>query len=162
MPEIRINDPERDETNHPVWDAMLNEHAEHHHHGAEFLTWHSEFIARFASLLNSLPEADRPAKESIEPWTEIPEALKKASIWKTEWDEREDRLQGDIASFKSLEELANFINPLHAALHGAVAEVYNDPNIASVETAPRSTYFWQLHGLIERWYQKWRSAQPAV
>ena len=156
MPEIRINDPE--------WDAMLKDHARHRHEGAEFLTWHSDFIARFESLLNSLPEADRPAEESIEPWTEIPGDLKSVSTWKTEWDERESRLQSDIASFTSLEELANYIIPLHDDLHGGVEEVYGDPHIASRITAPRSTYFWQLHGLIEHWHQAWlrRSAQPTV
>lgn len=154
MPEIRIN--------HPEWDAMLEDHAQHHHHGAEFLTWHSAFIARFERLLDTLPEADRPAEESIEPWTEIRGDLKTASTWKTEWDALESRLQDDIASFTSLEELANYINPLHDSLHDAVAEVYDDPHIASVETAPRSTYFWQLHGLVERWHQAWRSAQTTV
>ena len=154
MPEIRINDPE--------WDAMLDDHAEHDHHGVEFLTWHSAFIARFEGLLNTLEEAKRPAEESIEPWTEIPGDLKTASTWKTKWSERESRLQNNIASFTSLEELANYINPLHDDLHGAVAEVYGDSNIADVATAPRSTYFWQLHGLIERWHQDWRSAQPMV
>ena len=154
MPEIRIN--------HPEWDAMLNDHAHHHHRGAEFLTWHSAFIARFKRLLDSLPEADRPAEESIEPWTEIPADLKTASGWEPEWDALESRLQGEIESFTSLEELANDINPLHGFLHGAIAEVYGDPNIASPEVAPRSTYFWQLHGLVERWHQAWRNAQPAV
>ena len=141
---------------------MLKDHGEHRHQGAEFLTWHSEFIARFETLLQSLPEADRPAEESIEPWSEIPEDLKTATMWKSEWDERENRLHGEIASFKSLEELATYINPLHGVLHGAVAEVYGDTNIASVSRAPRSTYFWQLHGLVEHWHQEWRSAHPAV
>ncbi len=154
MPEIRINNPE--------WDAMLNAHARHHHRGPAFLTWHSEFIARFERLLSSLPEADRPAEESIEPWTKIPGDLKRTSTWQPEWDARESRLQGDIASFTSLEELANYINPLHGFLHGAVAEVYGDPNIARPETAPRSTYFWQLHGLVERWHQAWHNAQHSV
>ena len=85
MPEIRIKHPERDEGNHPEWNAMLDDHAEHHHHGAGFLTWHSDFIARFERLLKSLPEADRPAKGSIEPWTKIPKDLKTASGWKSEW-----------------------------------------------------------------------------
>ena len=156
MPEIRIN--------HPEWDAMLKAHAGHPHHGAAFLTWHSAFIARFERLLNSLPEADRPAKESIEPWTEIPGDLKTASTPVSERDEREIRLQDDIASFTSLDELANYILPLHDDLHGAVEKVYGDRHIGSRATAPRSTYFWQLHGLVERWHQAWlrRNAQPSV
>ena len=152
MPEIRIKDAK--------WKEMLDDHAGHDHSGAEFLKWHSKFIAQFASLLESLPKADRPAEASIEPWTEIPGDLKSASGWKSEWDALESRLQGKIESFTSLEELADEINPLHNFLHRAVAEVYGDPNMANTARAPRSTYFWQLHGLVERWYQAWLNAQP--
>lgn len=158
MARIRIN--------HPKWDAMLDDHARHNHLGADFLTWHSDFIDRFKELLKLLQANNqpRPREKDIEPWKEIPQILKGASMWKDEWDELEDNLQHNIGSFENLTELANDILPLHNDLHRAVQEIHKDRYIAIRETAPMSTYFWQLHGLIERWHQAWleRNAQSSV
>lgn len=154
MAKINISDPE--------WENLVSDHRKAPHHGAEFLRWHGEFIVRFHKLLESVPEDERPEPASIAPWAAIPEDLKGANGWNQNWDDLEEKLQKDIASFLSLDDLAQEIHPLHDFLHSAVREVYRDPDIYPAENAPRSTYFWQLHGLIERWHQDWRDAQPTA
>ena len=74
------------------------------------------------------------------------------------WDQRrardEQRLQ-DMANFGSHDELGRFLEwGLHGYLHFAAANMFNEPIIMGWKS-PRSTYFWQLHGLIEHWSQAW-------
>ena len=153
MAEISISDPK--------WEDMVGEHNSAPHDNAVFLKWHSDYIVRFHELLKTVPAYEQPTPDSIAAWTEVPEDLKvefeingRTVKWIPVWDSLVKRLQNNIASFKSLDDLANEINPLHGFLHVAVGEVYKEPHIADPASAPRSTYFWQIHGLIDLWYRK--------
>lgn len=140
------------------WEEMVREHSAAPHHGARFITWHSEFILRFHELLKTVPDGERPDRADIAAWTEVPVELKRVNGWDSDWDALEDRLNNNIGSFESLDELANEIYHPHNFLHVAAARAYNDRYVGNPQTAPRSTYFWQIHGLIELWHLNWRRA----
>lgn len=47
-------------------------------------------------------------------------------------------------------------------LRGSAAEaLWSEPVLLTFES-PRSTYFWQLHGLIDHWRQQWVDQQQPV
>ncbi|MDE2809471.1 MAG: hypothetical protein OXN90_13735 [Gemmatimonadota bacterium] len=150
MPEININASE--------WDDMVREHLNAPHHGAEFLTWHSEFILRFHALLKRVPDQQRPKPADIAAWPAVPQDLKGVGGWDPEWEPLEARLRTNIKSFDSLEDLVEEIYQLHNFLHTAAARFYSDKFVGDRRTAPRSTYFWQIHGLVELWHLDWRRA----
>ncbi|MDE0521012.1 MAG: hypothetical protein OXH79_03545 [Boseongicola sp.] len=158
MPTINID--------HPEWDQFVHEHLTPGiHAGALFLTWHGDYVARFHRLMNTLPpNIGQPKPADVAPWLKIPNRLKRTRTWVAEASDlqnREDKLQNSIQTFKTLEELAGHIVPLHNAMHRAAEEAYNEPHIANIVNAPRSTYFWRLHGLVETWHQAWIASQPA-
>ena len=123
--------------------------------GAEFLNWHAGYIERFMNWVNSLLADQRPERASIEPWAAIPLGFKMGMVrWNQELANQEQRLQ-DMSNFGTLDELGRFLEwGLHGFLHGAAAAMFNEPIIMSYKS-PRSTYFWQLHGLIDNWRQQW-------
>ena len=123
--------------------------------GAEFLNWHGGYIDRFNAWVNTLPDNAQPDQASIEPWTAIPMGFKMGMLgWNQERSSQEQRLQ-DMSNFGTLDELGIFLEwGLHGFLHGAAARMFNEPVIMTF-ASPRSTYFWQLHGLIENWRQGW-------
>ena len=64
----------------------------------------------------------------------------------------------DISNFPTLDSLGRFLEwGLHGWLHQASAQMWNEPVLLTFES-PRSTYFWQLHGLIDHWRQSWINA----
>ncbi len=123
--------------------------------GAEFLNWHHGYIDRFNQWVASLPQEQRPAQADIQPWTEIPMGFKMGMLgWNQELSNQEQRIQ-DMTNFATLDDLGIFLEwGLHGFLHNAAARMFNEPVILSF-ASPRSTYFWQLHGLIENWRQRW-------
>lgn len=140
-----------------------NWHKQHGHSGVgageKFLKWHSAYIQEFSKWWESANKATRPKKREIKAWKEIPAELKKK---KWGWDKRhaddEKKLQ-DMANFSTHDQLGRHIlKRLHDFLHGAAAKKYKDPFVGSSKTAPRSTYFWQIHGLIENWSKEWLRA----
>ncbi|TDJ00723.1 MAG: hypothetical protein E2O76_04565 [Caldithrix sp.] len=55
-----------------------------------------------------------------------------------------------MSNFGSLDELGRFLEwSLHGFLHNAAAGMWNEQILLSFQS-PRSTYFWQLHGLIDQ------------
>ena len=129
--------------------------------GAEFLEWHAGYIQRFMSWVNSQPPGAQPNKASIEPWTAIPTGFKMGMLgWSQNYADQERRLQ-DMSNFGTRDELGRFIEwGLHGFLHYAAANMFNEPVLMSY-ASPRSTYFWQLHGLIEHWHQQWVAANAS-
>ena len=123
--------------------------------GAEFLNWHGDYLDRFVAWVNSLPPNEQPEPSSIEPWTAIPLGFKMGMLgWNQDRSKQEQRLQ-DMSNFQTLDELGIFLEwGLHGFFHNAAAQMFKEPIIMTFES-PRSTYFWQLHGLIENWHQRW-------
>lgn len=126
--------------------------------GKEFLDWHQGYIQRFNQWVDSLPVSARP-DDSIAAWNAIPQMLKMSMLG---WDSRfanEERLLANMANFESLDELGQFVEwSLHGFLHNASANMWNEPMLLSFES-PRSTFFWQLHGLVDHWRQSWMDHQ---
>ena len=119
--------------------------------GAEFLNWHGGYIERFNKWVTSLPANEQPDQASIQPWTAIPMGFQMGMLgWNQELSNQEQRLR-DMSNFATLDDLGIF---LEWGLHGAVARMFDESVIMTL-TSPRSTYFWQLHGLIENWRQRW-------
>ena len=144
--------------------AMLYEHVHWHMnvHSMEplpqqaFLVWHNGYIKRFHNWVGSLPSNERPDSGSIEPWLAVPNELKEASLgWNQVREEAEDRLQQAVAEFDSLEALGVHIQQhLHGWMHVAGETLWSEPMLRSY-VSPISTYFWQLHGLIDHWLKEW-------
>lgn len=127
--------------------------------GKEFLVWHKYFIKKFNDWVQSIDESQRPNKDSIKPWTTIPTNLKMGVLgWNTQYAQQESRVE-TMDSFASLDELGAFLEwSLHGWLHNANATMHNEPLLLGFES-PRVTYFWQLHGLLDLWRQKWEDKQ---
>ncbi len=123
--------------------------------GEEFLNWHGGYLDRFNAWVESLAANERPAEASIRPWTTIPTGFKMGMLgWNLRLSNEEQRVQ-DMSNFGTLDELGRFLEwSLHGFLHSAASGMFNEPVLMSFES-PRSTYFWQLHGLIEHWRQQW-------
>lgn len=126
--------------------------------GAEFLVWHEGFIERFREWASSLPASTRPPAEQTEPWTAVPTGLKMGMVgWTPALAQDEARLR-NMRSFTSLDDLGRFLEwGLHPFLHIGSERMWNEPVLTSFES-PRSTYFWQLHGLVDQWRREWNEA----
>ena len=119
--------------------------------GEEFLNWHNGFIDRFRNWVADLPEAQRPT--GTEPWMEIPGMLKMRMVGWNSNLAAEDRQLQDMTNFETLDELGRFLEwSLHGHLHSSASQVWGDTILMSFRS-PKSTYFWQLHGLIDQWRQ---------
>ena len=113
--------------------------------------WHGGYIERFNKWVTSLPANEQPDQASIQPWTTIPMGFQMGMLgWNQELSNQEQRLR-DMSNFATLDDLGIF---LEWGLHGAAARMFDESVIMTL-ASPRSTYFWQLHGLIENWRQRW-------
>lgn len=126
--------------------------------GVEFLEFHHHFLQEFHQWFDRQPGH---SSYDIQPWTQIPAELKTARAgWNATLAAAENRIVHDPLSFRTEDDLGRFIETtVHNWLHGAAATVYNDNLVGDVMTAPKSTYFYKIHGLIEKWLADWRSAQ---
>src|SRR5579863_9438859 len=126
--------------------------------GLEFLTFHQNFLAQFHAWYDNQPFADPAA---VAPWSQVPDALKQVPsppldpqfVWSQNWANQEIRIEKNPLSFQTADALGMYIEwGLHAFLHNASAIAFNEPILADPTTAPSSTYFYEIHGLIEIWW----------
>ena len=112
-------------------------------------------MQRFNEWVASLSEAQRPSAATIAPWTTVPTSFKMGMLgWNASRAAEEAQLQ-DMSNFGSLDELGRSLEwSLHGFLHQASEQMFGEPVLMTF-ASPRSTYFWQLHGLIEHWRQEW-------
>ncbi len=47
---------------------------------------------------------------------------------------------------------------LHNCIHQQAALLYREEDLNDFDVAPRSTVFYQIHGMIDRWYANWEAA----
>lgn len=127
--------------------------------GEEFLVWHRGYVERFRAWYQQQPANARPPAQAVAPWSAIPNHLKMGmNGWNGRLAGEEARVQNP-GNFGSLDELGRFLEwSLHSFLHNAAAQMHNEPVLLSFES-PRSTYFWQLHGLIDLWRENWVRSQ---
>jgi hypothetical protein len=127
--------------------------------GEEFLVWHRGYLARFHQWVQSLPQTDRPDPASIAPWQAIPQGLKMGMVGWTAARAQDEQRLANMSNFSSLDEVGRFIEwGLHGFLHSGSSAMWNEPVLLSFRS-PRSTFFWQLHGLVDHWREQWEVAQ---
>jgi hypothetical protein len=120
--------------------------------GEEFLTFHRDFMKK---ALDWYRAQDLEPK-AVKPWTSIPSEIKDHPRWNTRLQNAEDRVMNDISSFDSPEELGNFLlnSSLHSAVHVLGSQVFREPDFGQINLSPRSTYFYNWHGLIDKWWKQ--------
>jgi hypothetical protein len=128
--------------------------------GLEFLTFHRNFVAQFHTWYDPQPFADQAA---VAPWTAIPAALKNPAqtFWNSSLAGQEARIISNSPPFATADELGIFIEDgIHNWIHGATATVFNEPEVGSFHS-PRSTYFYNIHGLVDFWWNRWSRTQKS-
>lgn len=142
---------------------LLQEHMHWHHqhhvadpqlvplgYGLEFLRFHRSFIARALVWYRSRGYDPR----LVEPWVSVPEPIRQAPCYNRE---AEARILLRPDTFRSADELGRFIesSSLHGCIHQEAALLYGEPDLNDLDIAPRSTVFYNIHGMIDRWWQNW-------
>ena len=152
MPNI-VNIPRCFIDKHEQWHESQGPHG---HGNQQFLDWHVGFIKEFRAWADTLLDDDRDAlTAATAPWTKVPSEVRAAGAWTDRADADLSSIDEKITTSATLDDLAIFITgDIHGALHGAAAEAYDEPLLASYKS-PRSTYFWCLHGLIDSWRAQW-------
>jgi hypothetical protein len=122
--------------------------------GIEFLSFHRQFLSQFHAWYDNQPFADPAA---VAPWPQIPPELQALQDPKlpctSDMAAQQDRIVTNAPPFASNDDLGQYIErTVHGCMHMAAAEVYGEPDLASPATAADSTYFYQLHGLIDAWW----------
>lgn len=153
---------------------LLEEHGYWHHKGRaiqagepgsgdEFLIWHRRYINQFMFWLKVSPDSaslDEAIVRGCMAWRRIPDVLKNPDWGWDDYSEAEQHLQ-NMSNFETHDDLGRFIEGgLHDNfLHNAAAEAFKEPDINDANKAPESTYFWQIHGLINGWSKAWLNNQ---
>jgi len=143
--------------------ALLEEHKNWHHarhqvninnppsgYGLEFLEFHRNFIGRALAWYNQTSNNPR----LVEAWESVPEAIRQATCYDKA---TEARIISQPESFANADELGRFIESsnLHSCIHQEAARIYGEPDINDFDTAPRNTLFYNIHGMVDRWWKNW-------
>jgi len=141
---------------------FLQRHIDWHHahhdkdvagYGEDFLNFHRDLVNDVLTWLRS------QGRDLVvfDPWTDIPDDLRGDVTWTAQHAEARRRIQQRPYSFRNLDDFGRFLESgsrsgnLHGWFHEVTRAVYADPLIYAFDTAPRSTYFYNFHGLIQRW-----------
>ncbi|BBI31467.1 tyrosinase family protein [Cohnella abietis] len=142
---------------------LLDEHKKWHHarhqvninnpppgYGQEFLRFHRDYITRALAWYKQAGHDPR----LVEPWVSVPEEIRQAPCFD---QAAEARILYQPESFVSADELGRFIESsnLHACIHQQSAQLYGDPDIDDFDVAPHDTVFYNIHGMIDRWWKNW-------
>ncbi|MFD0672513.1 hypothetical protein [Cohnella sp. GCM10027633] len=143
--------------------SLLEEHARWHHehhladpsrvpigHGLAFLQFHRDYINRALAWYNQT--GNNPSL--VMPWAAVPEPIRRASCYD---QSAEARILFQPESFATADELGRFLESsgIHGCIHREAARLYGEPEIDDFDVAPRNTVFYNIHGMINRWYQNW-------
>jgi len=147
--------------------SFLEEHRRWHHanhhsnpanlptgYGANFLDFHRQFIAKV------LPWYQQQGYDMrlVAPWQEVPEQIRNAPCYDRA---AEMRIRNNPGSFATADELGRFLEAsnLHGCIHEVGAEIFGEPDLNDFDVAPHSTIFYNIHGMIDQWYQNWERAK---
>lgn len=143
--------------------SYLREHAAWHMQmgdmrladGVEFLEFHRNYLQKTLAWYRAQGLNPR----LVGPWTSIPAEIKRHPRWSRRLQDAENRITGNLSSFSSADELGLFLqtSSLHDAVHVFGADVYNDDDFGRVALSPRSTLFYNWHGLIDNWWRQLES-----
>lgn len=122
-------------------------------YGRDFLQFHRQYIAKVRPWY--LQQGYDPSY--TQPWTLPPEPIRQSPCYNLA---AEQRITMNPRSFASADELGWFIESsgLHNCIHQQSALYYNEPALNNLDIAPGSTVFYQIHGMIDRWYSEWEAA----
>jgi len=127
--------------------------------GLEFLQFHRDFMRQVFNRWNEARPPIDPA--AIAPWNSIPEVMKNGNIgWNATRAAQEARITTNNSPFATADALGTYIEGgIHGWLHSAAAVAFNEPVVANLHS-PQSTYFYQIHGLVDKWWSDWESGRP--
>lgn len=131
--------------------------------GSEFLQFHRNFVGMFHAWYDTHNFAAAPFNNAaqkvslVAPWTDVPADLRLDPEWSL-WEADVQRLNTGIPDFATEDELGTFIESRvhNNFLHGASASAFNEPEVGTFHS-PRSTYFYGIHGLVDRWWSIWKT-----
>ena len=139
--------------------ALLHEHHLWHNGGRsrtetgkDFLIFHRQYLAKMAREFRAASE--NPGH--MVPWIAVPAELKQSRYgWNTSLQNAETRLATNNPPFATENDFGTFAEgQLHGFLHGASAAHFGEPDLANFDS-PRSTVFFQIHGLIDYWWSRY-------
>jgi|GEM_PF-5620577 len=146
---------------------LLEEHRRWHHAnhvmdndnppigwGDKFLSFHRQYIRKVLDWYRG----QGLDMSLVAPWSEVPQGIRMSSCYD---GNGEMRVRYQPQSFATSDDLGRFIEHIHACIHDAGSEVLGEPILRDLDIAPRSTYFYQIHGLIDNWYSNWQRSQGA-
>jgi hypothetical protein len=143
--------------------SLLDEHKNWHHarhqvsignppsgYGLDFLQFHRDYIRR--ALAWNAQKGNDP--RLTEPWAAVPEPIRQSPCYN---QAAEARILFEPESFASADELGRFIESsfIHGCIHQQAALLYGEPDINDFDVATRNTVFYNIHGMIDRWWQNW-------
>ncbi|MBB6637353.1 tyrosinase family protein [Cohnella thailandensis] len=90
----------------------------------------------------------------VEPWPSVPEPIRRAPCYD---QGAEGRILYQPGTFRSSDELGRFIESsgVHGCIHQEAAVLYGDDEINDLDIAPQNTVFYNIHGMIDRWWRNW-------
>ncbi|MFC5699734.1 hypothetical protein ACFPVX_00450 [Cohnella faecalis] len=144
-------------------ERLLEEHKRWHHarhsvditrppsgYGLDFLQFHRNYIRKaIAWYVKNGGDA-----ALVAPWTSVPEEIRRSPCYDVD---AERRILTQPETFATADELGRFIESsgLHGCMHQQLSELLGEPEINDFDTVPRHTEFYNIHGMVERWYQNW-------
>jgi hypothetical protein len=148
-------------------EGFLREHANWHWNmnmdlrsgdGEEFLRFHRDFMQRALEWYREQGYHPR----LVIAWPSIPLEIKNHPDWSRRLQDAENRITNNLSSFDSADELGRFLltSSLHDAVHVIGAEVYDDDDFGRISLSPRSTLFYNWHGLIDNWWKQLERQLP--
>ena len=131
--------------------------------GTEFLQFHRDFLVKFRDWYDRQHWSD---PSLVAPWSALPSEFNQpqdpeAQRW---FDEAHD-LETNLYKWQDEDQFGTRIQfgGLHYWMHHVpITTVYRDVRITNFTTAPTSRYFYQLHGLINSWWQRWTDGRAAI
>jgi len=125
--------------------------------GLEFLTFHRNYVSQFHAWYDIQPFANPAA---VAGWSSIPGEVRTPVVgWNMNLANQEIRITTNDPPLRTADELGTFIeNGIHNWIHGATALAFSEPIVAGFQS-PQSTFFYNIHGLVENWWQSWESGQ---
>ena len=151
MPEI-VDLPERFLTRHEEW-HLANHHIDRPGYGVGLLDFHRDLIA---DVLKWMHDTGRDTS-SVQPWPAIPADLAAHHTFNAKRSQAVRRITQRPYTFRDLDDFGLFLTSedrsdnLHLWFHDVTRTAFNDPLVREFTTAPRSTYFYNFHGLIQNW-----------
>ncbi len=134
--------------------------------GNEFLSFHRNLMNEFFTWNNVHGAVNATL---LAAWNAIPPVLKTTALgWTTGLQNAENRINTNIPSFANADALGIHIETtIHNWIHGAVggSSLPMDPGespIISGFHSVQSTYFYQIHGLVQFWWDQWLSRRGII